>query len=71
MIISEEAKKAIRHDSNLRAKLMLAGNVSEFTINKWVKEDNDELTKPLYTNVIIEHTELTLSEVLTNPEPVN
>ena len=64
MTLTDAAKKSIRHDSNLRAKLMLKGNISEYTIKRWLEKDCDDLTKPLYTNVIVEHTGLALADVL-------
>ena len=70
MRLTEEAKKAIRHSSTIRAKIMLAGNVSEYTVKRWLEEDNDELTKPLYTNILLAETELLLESILEVTETI-
>lgn len=64
MPISKRALKAIRFDSDLRAKLMLVDSKSEWTIRKWSMDNDDNLTMPKYTRVIEDHTGLELSEIL-------
>ena len=64
MSLTPEALNAIKHDSDLRAKLMLVNGKSEYTIKRWIIDNDDELTKPKYTNVISEHTNLTLDQIL-------
>lgn len=64
MSLSQIALEAIQHDSDLRAKLMLVDSKSEYTIKRWITENDDELTKPKYTNVISDHTGMALNEIL-------
>ena len=66
MKISKEALQAIRNDSDLRAKLMLANSKSEYTIKRWIEENDAKLTMPIYTAVIMDHTKLRLNEILVN-----
>ena len=68
MKITKEALDAIRNDSDLRAKLMLADSKSEYTIKRWIEENDEKLTMPKYTSVIAEHTGLSLEQIL---EPEN
>lgn len=74
MKISKKALDLISRNSDIRARLMLvehkpkengAQGVSEFTINKWIKEGDDTLTQPKYTSIISQYTGLTLSEIIT------
>jgi hypothetical protein len=72
MSLTKSVIQTITNDSSLRAKLMLVGSdkgegKSEYTIKRWLQNNDDELTKPKYTNVIAAHTGLTLDEIL---EPV-
>lgn len=70
MALSIKALEEIRTDSNLRAKLMLVDGKSEYTVKRWIEDtENDELTKPKYTNVIAAHTGMTLQEILTEQVP--
>ena len=64
MALSEKALKAIRTDSNLRAKLMLVNSKSEYTIKRWITGNSDYLTMPKYINVIAQHTGMNESEIL-------
>lgn len=65
MPITQAAKKLIKKDSNLRAKLMLAGGKSEQTLSRWLKNpEDDNLTMPKYTSVISEHTKLKLKDIV-------
>ncbi len=64
MPLSTKAIEAIKRDSDLRAKLMLAGGRSEYTIKRYLIKNDDELTKPKYTAVIIDETGFTLEEIL-------
>ena len=64
MPISNKALEAIRTDSGLRAKLMLVDGKSEYTIKRWLQENNDNLTMPKYTIVIADHTGMDESEIL-------
>jgi len=65
MPISKTAIEAIKRDSDLRAKLMLVDSKSEYTIKRWIEENDDKLTMPKYTGVIAAHTGLTEEEILT------
>ena len=64
MALSEMALKAIRTDSNLRAKLMLVNSKSEYTIKRWITANSDSLTMPKYISVIAQHTGMNESEIL-------
>jgi hypothetical protein len=64
MALSEMALKAIRTDSNLRAKLMLVNSKSEYTIKRWIKNNSDYFTMPKYIKVIAQHTGMNQSEIL-------
>lgn len=64
MSLTKIALKAIRNDSDLRAKLMLGSGKSEYTIKRWIKENSDNLTMAKYTNIITQHTGLKESEIL-------
>lgn len=54
----------IKHDSNLRAKLMLASGKAEDTIQRWIKS-NVKLTTPLCLKTISEHTGIPMEDILT------
>lgn len=65
MPITDRAKQLIKKDSNLRAKLMLAGGKSEQSLARYLKNsEDDNLTMPKYTTVIAEHTGLKLDEIV-------
>lgn len=64
MALTELALTKIRHDSDLRAKIMLVDSKSEYTVKRWIEGNDDELTKPKYTTVIAEHTGLELDQIL-------
>lgn len=64
MALTPKAIKAIKHDSNLRAKIMLVDGKSEYTIKRWITDSNDELTKPKYTDIISLHTGLKLEDII-------
>ena len=64
MSLSQKPLEKIRHDSDLRAKLMLVESKSEYTIKRWIIDNDDELTKPKYTGVISDHTGMELGEIL-------
>lgn len=64
MSLTQIAIEKIKHDSDLRAKLMLVEGKSEYTLKRWINTNDDELTKPKYTNVISEHTSLDIDEIL-------
>ena len=64
MALTEKALLEIKHDSNLRAKIMLVEGKSEYTIKRWVTNNNDELTKPKYTDIISSHTGLKLNDIV-------
>ena len=64
MKLSETALDAIRNDSDLRAKLMLADSKSEYTIKRWIEDNDAKLTMPIYTSVIMGHTKMRLNEIL-------
>ena len=64
MGLTNEAIIAIKTDSDLRAKLMLVEGKSEYTIKRWITENNSDLTKPIYTSVIAAHTGLTEEQIL-------
>lgn len=69
MGISEKALKAIKSDSDLRAKMMLVPGKngrgkSEYTIKRWIEENAEQLTMPKYVQVISEHTGLTEDQIL-------
>lgn len=68
MSLTQIAIEKIKHDSDLRAKIMLVESKSEYTVKRWIITNDDELTKPKYTNVIMSHTGLTLNEIV---EPQN
>lgn len=64
MALTKKALESIRTDSDLRAKLMLVDSKSEYTIKRWILENDDTLTMPKYTNVITQHTGMETSEIL-------
>lgn len=64
MPITTEALEAIKRNSDLRAKLMLVEGKSEYTIKRWIIENNDNLTMAKYVGVISEHTGLTNDEIV-------
>lgn len=70
MALSEKALEAIKSDSDLRAKLMLVPDRlngkgrSEYTIKRWIMDNDDQLTKAKYLAVIKEHTGFTEEEIL-------
>ena len=64
MSLTPIAIEKIKHDSDLRAKIMLVESKSEYTVKRWITENDDELTKPKYTNVIKEHTGLELDQII-------
>ena len=64
MALTKEALDAIRNNSDLRAKLMLVDSKSEYTIKRWIEDNDSKLTMPMYTNVIAEHTGLVLEQIL-------
>jgi hypothetical protein len=66
MAITKTALDAIRNDSDLRAKLMLVDSKSEYTIKRWIEDNDSKLTMPMYTSVIAEHTKMKLTEILEN-----
>ncbi|HUZ58815.1 MAG TPA: hypothetical protein VMU83_08535 [Hanamia sp.] len=64
MSLTKIALKAIRNDSDLRAKLMLGSGKSEYTIKRWMKDNSDNLTMSKYTKIISQHTGLKESDIL-------
>jgi ribosomal protein L33 len=64
MSLTKKALKAIRNDSDLRAKLMLGSGKSEYTIKRWMKDNSDNLTMSKYTKIISQHTGLKESDIL-------
>lgn len=64
MPITTEALEAIKRNSDLRAKLMLVEGKSEYTIKRWIIENNDNLTMAKYVGVISEHTGLSNDEIV-------
>ncbi len=70
MGIQKIALDKIKSDSDLRAKMMLVPfkasgkGASEYTIKRWIEANDDNLTKPKYTAVIMEHTGLTIDQIL-------
>lgn len=64
MPITTEALEAIKRNSDLRAKLMLVEGKSEYTIKRWIIENNDNLTMAKYVDVISEHTGLANDEIV-------
>jgi hypothetical protein len=66
MAINKTALDEIRNDSDLRAKLMLVDSKSEYTIKRWIEDNDSKLTMPMYTSVIAEHTKMKLTEILEN-----
>lgn len=64
MRVTKEALDAIRNDSDLRAKLMLADSKSEYTIKRWIEDNDEKLTMPKYTAVISEHTGMDIKQIL-------
>ena len=67
MSLTKEAIQLITNDSNLRAKIMLVDGKSEYTLKRWLKSNDDELTKPKYTDVISAHTGIPLKQLLDKP----
>lgn len=64
MELSKIAIQSIKRDSDLRAKLMLVDGKSEYTIKRWIEENDAKLTMPIYTAVIMAHANLKLNEIL-------
>lgn len=64
MGLTKNALHKIGTDSNLRAKLMLVEGKSEYTIKRWLDDNNDNLTKPKYISVIKDHTGMQEVEIL-------
>lgn len=67
MSISKKAISLITNDLKLRAKLLLVMGKGEPTLIRWLKTKSDVLTMPKYTQVISEHTGLSIDEII---EPV-
>lgn len=63
MPLTDKVLETIRRDSDLRAKLMLVDSKSEYTIKRWIENNEDYLTMPKYTSVIKAHTGLTEGEI--------
>lgn len=63
-MISKTALEAIKRSSDLRAKLMLGNSKSEYTIKRWIKNNDAKLTMPLYTRIIMDHTKMSLKQIL-------
>lgn len=64
MPLTQRALDSIKRDSDLRAKLMLVDGKSEYTIKRWITDNEDYLTMPKYSSVIADHTGMKESEIL-------
>lgn len=69
MKLTQKAIDAIKTDIKVRARLSLALDRSSFTIDKWIKTNDDKLTKAASLQVIREETGLTDAEILEAAEP--
>ncbi len=67
MTISKKALRLIGDDDHLRCRnrLALVLNRSQYTIQKYINENSDELTKAAALAIISEETGLTQEEILT------
>lgn len=66
MRLSDKAIIAIKESTRLKTRLALAMNRSVYTIDVWLKDNSDDLTKAAALAVIREETGLTDSEILEN-----
>lgn len=64
--LSEKAIKAIESDKSMIGILMAVEGKGEKTIKGWIDSNkpSSDLTKPIYTDVIAEHTKLSINQIL-------
>lgn len=70
MKLSGKAITTIRNNTELKTKLALAMKCSVYTIDRWIRDNSDDLTKAAALAVIREETGLTDSEILMDSEEV-
>lgn len=64
MRISDKALNAIKESTRLKNLLALAMDCSVYTIDRWIKEGGDNLTKATALKIIREETGLSDSDLL-------
>lgn len=64
MKLTHKAIEAIRNDKRARARLQLELDKSEYTINRYIETNDDNLTKAAALKVIREETGLTDAQIL-------
>jgi hypothetical protein len=64
MQLSETAISKIKKNKRIRSLLALALNRTEYTIIRWVNENNDNLTKAVVIQIIQQETGLLEAEIL-------
>lgn len=70
-ILSGKAIEEVKKNTRLKTRLALAMDVSVYTIDRWLKDNSDDLTKAASLQVIKEETGLDDSEILEDRESVN
>jgi len=64
MALTETALQLIKANHKLRSRLAIASGRTEYTIVRWVDNNDDNLTKAALLQVIREETGLTDQEIL-------
>ena len=64
MKLTNKAKNLIKKNTRLKNRLALALDCSGFTIERWLKDNSDNLTKAIALEIIAEELELPMDEVL-------
>jgi hypothetical protein len=64
MKLTQIAIDALKGNKRARARLQLDMDKSEFTINRWIAENDDNLTKAAALKVIREETGLSDNQIL-------
>lgn len=70
MIISDKAIEAIKGNNRLMAKLMIAFDRGQNTIENWMASKDIRLTTPTAVIIFKEETDLTESEILEQEESI-
>lgn len=71
MQLTEQALAGIRKSTRAKNRLALANDCSVYTIDRWLKDNDDSLTKAASLAVIREETGLADSEILEETGKVN
>lgn len=68
MKLTQKALEAVRTNKRLRARLALALDKSDFSVQRWIKENSEMLTMAASLKVIREETGLNDEEILEETE---